>query len=399
MASAQEKGLALEEKLCRLFETRGYQVMHNTRIAGRSGVEHQIDVLAEYRCPLHVSKVVVEAKSYSTPIDKDRIMKLIQIVGDIGADRGIIITTSYFTPSAIKTAEGHNIDLWDREQLVKLLGEIEVSAVERGLPEKVAVTEVAVKPSIGFEDARSIVSDILDKRSKGGFLGRGKILERLEDISLVYNPYYEVELQAGLWETEKTGLISKRTVEKTISATVMVDAVQGDLVTLDENGVSYAYSYLRNLDEDEIRVLRSYRSYSIADLMALGYSEGRAKKITNSLMGKGLVKAYKPKQGPMVYSVQVPFPLDPRLLSSVSGAGMSLGEITTEGVRRFPLIEASSVVRALESYWMHASVKKIRVVYYPYYVYTLTAEDGSRRTEFLDGRTGKLNEALSKLRT
>jgi restriction system protein len=134
-----EKGLALELKLTELFKKMGYQVIHDARKIGLSGAEHQIDVLAEYTCPLHTSKIVVEAKSYDKPIDKDRIMKLTQIVADIGADRGIIVTTSYFTPEAIKTATGHNIELWDREKLAKWLGEIEISASEKGLPLQVAV--------------------------------------------------------------------------------------------------------------------------------------------------------------------------------------------------------------------------------------------------------------------
>lgn len=171
------------------------------------------------------------------------------------------------------------------------------------------------------------------------------------------------------------------------------------MVYFDESGISYAYSHLSSLDEDEIEILRSHDKYSMADLIALGYSEGKAKKITSSLMGKGLVKAYKPKQGPMEYNVLVSFPFDPRLLGSISSAKIVLGNVTPDGVRQSPIIQASLVVKALESYWLHASVKKVKIVYYPFYVYTLIADDGSKRTEYLDGRIGKLNEALSKLRT
>src|SRR3990170_1275738 len=106
-----EKGLAFELKLAELFKKMGYDVIHDIKKVGRSGAEHQIDVLAEYRYPLHTSKVIIEAKSYDRPIDKDRVMKLIQIVNDLGADRGIVVTTSYFTPEAIKTASGHNVEL------------------------------------------------------------------------------------------------------------------------------------------------------------------------------------------------------------------------------------------------------------------------------------------------
>ncbi len=109
--STFDKGLGFELKIAELFQNKGYDVVHNTKVKGRSGAEHQIDVLLKYRSPLHTSTIVVEAKSYEMPVDKDRVMKLIQIVDDIGADRGIIITTSSYTPSAIKTAEKRNIEL------------------------------------------------------------------------------------------------------------------------------------------------------------------------------------------------------------------------------------------------------------------------------------------------
>lgn len=146
-----EKGLALEQRLVQLFAARGYEVAHDVRMLGRSGAEHQIDLLARFACPLHTSAVVVEAKSYEGAIDKDRIMKLIQIVDDVGADRGIIITTSRFTPDAIKTAERRNVELWDRDRLGKLLGEIEITAVEKGLSRTIQLAEgnpTACEPGI-----------------------------------------------------------------------------------------------------------------------------------------------------------------------------------------------------------------------------------------------------------
>jgi HJR/Mrr/RecB family endonuclease len=44
-------------------------------------------------------------------------MKLIHEVGDLGVDRGILVTTSYFTPDAVSTAQGYNVELWDNVKL------------------------------------------------------------------------------------------------------------------------------------------------------------------------------------------------------------------------------------------------------------------------------------------
>ncbi|AGK61147.1 hypothetical protein Asulf_01147 [Archaeoglobus sulfaticallidus PM70-1] len=125
-----EKGVELEKLVAQLFKSKGYDVMHNVKLKGRSGVEHQIDVYAEYKCPLHLSRIVIECKAYDTPINKDIVMKLIQEVLDLGVDRGILVTTSYFTPDAVSTANGYNVDLWDYTKLTSLVGNIELPSVE-----------------------------------------------------------------------------------------------------------------------------------------------------------------------------------------------------------------------------------------------------------------------------
>jgi len=394
--SSHEKGLALELKLRDLFKSKGYETLHNVKRKGRSGAEHQIDVLAEYRCPLHTSRVVVEAKSYDSPIDKDRIMKLIQIVDDLGADRGIIATTSYFTPGAIQTAEGHNVELWDRERLVKLLGEVEMMVVEKGLPEKVMVSERLVQLRLNIDEARSIIRQRLDERTRGGFLGVGKVVESLEEMSMLYYPYYEAELQAAVAEEQKTGLFSKRKVKMTVNTTASVDALTGELVTLDEKGVAYPFGYLSGLDGEEISVVRATHSFTAASLTGLGFSEYKARKIANRLASKGVVKAYRPKRGPMVYKLQVPFPSDPRTLRSISSTHPIEEKTGADKTFTPPSCDASAVIKALESYWSEVTVKNIFTTYYPYFACVLSAEDGSRRVEMLDAVSGEINEELGK---
>ena len=72
--SALEKGTGFELKLAELFKNNGYLVTHNVKLTGKSGATHQIDILAQFKAPLHTSTVIIEAKSYSANIDKDIIM-------------------------------------------------------------------------------------------------------------------------------------------------------------------------------------------------------------------------------------------------------------------------------------------------------------------------------------
>jgi hypothetical protein len=392
-SSTHEKGLALELKLAELFEKNGYKAIHNSKKVGRSGVEHQVDVFAEYNCPLHVSKIVVEAKSYESPIDKDRVMKLIQIVDDIGADRGIIVTTSYFTPEAIGTAKGYNVELWDREQLSKFLGEIEISASEKGLPEKVTLKQRTVKLILSIESAKEIENATLERRAKGGLFGKGKIVESLNSVTFKYFPCYEAELETSIYEEEKTGLRSKRTVQKTVMVKVLMNATTGDLMSIDENGLSCPYPFLKHLNEEEIHAFRAMGEswYSFHSLTGIGFSDGKAKKIINRLAAVGAVELQRGYKGVLQCKPKTPFPRDPRTLKSISNS-FKIEEIpATSAEFSSPKIEASDIIKRVESYW-NGKVKGISVVYYPYYVCSLRTADGSQRMDMIDALNGSVGE-------
>jgi Holliday junction resolvase len=393
VSSTYEKGLALELKLTELFRKMGYNVIHNAKKVGRSGVEHQIDILAEYKCPLHVSTLVVEAKSYESAIDKDRIMKLIQIVDDIGADRGIIVTTSYFTPEAIGTAKGYNIELWNREHLSKFLGEIEIGATEKGLSNTVSLQERVVKFVLSIENAKDIEAKTLEQRAKGGFLGVGKIIERLDSITLKYYPCYEAGIQTSVNEMEKTGLLSKRTIQKNVVVKVSINGLNGDIMTVDQNGLSCPYPFLKILNEDEVKAFKEMQTewYTIHSLVGIGFSEGKAKKILNRLATVGAVEFRRGYKGILEYKPKVLFPKDPRILKSISDTltmqeiASSVAEFTT------PTIEASDVIKRIESYW-NAKVNNMSVIYYPYYTCSLKTADGSQRIDMIDALHGRVEE-------
>ena len=393
--STYEKGLAFELLLSQTFEEKGYKVLHNVKRKGRSGVEHQIDVLAQHLTPLYTSTVVIEAKSYDTPIDKDRVMKLIQVVDDIGADRGIIVTTSEFTPSAIKTAEGHNIDLWDRQRLVELLGEARLQATEKALERKAVPTGQYVSFTVGLQDIRNRVESQIEERRRGGFLGVGKVHEELLGIHKRYYPYYEAQVLVTVTEIRKTGLLSKEKISKLARTSVSVDGIMGDLVTLTPDGVAYPYGYLPSLTEDELRVLKACggKSFTQGGVMGLGYSAGKVRRIVNGLVNKGVLAVGGGR--PVAYSPRVPFPYDPTALKSITGVH-AVGQNVEKDVEVWtPKADPSAVMNTLELCWPGCQVAEITSVYYPYYFAVIKMEDGSMRFEWFDGVTGKQNQALN----
>jgi len=271
------KGLELERLVAYLFKAKGYDVRHNVKMRGRSGVEHQIDVYAEYRASLHVSKVIVECKSYDKPIDKDVVMKLIHEVDDLGVDKGVLITTSYFTPDAISTAQGYNIELWDGVKLKELLGE---ASIEEG---KVLTDVYYVEPAISVDEAVKTVDSTL----KGIFGRRGGI----ESSSLVFYPFYEMDVDARVQELK--GLVKKKVEARVVRATVLVDAVTGTLCDHDPKTGVIGVASIPPLSDEEVRVFRAPLSGPLnADVLAslLSCSTAKARKVLQGLVAKGVAR-------------------------------------------------------------------------------------------------------------
>jgi len=114
-------GNSYEELVARLFSSMSYSVQRNIKKVGFSKTAHEIDVLATYDAPLHKNIIAIECKSHGNPIDKDVVMKLNNIVADIGADKGIVVSKSGFTSGALSYSKSSNIELWTHTKLEKEL--------------------------------------------------------------------------------------------------------------------------------------------------------------------------------------------------------------------------------------------------------------------------------------
>lgn len=253
-----EKGTSLEAELSALFERGGYTVRHNAKMEGRSGAVHQIDVYATYDAPLHRSAVLIEAKNHRSNIDKDTVMKLASIRDDLSAGHAILATTSGFTPGALKTAALYgNMDLWDGRKTASLLGGIrsESEAVAGG--RSASALPLAVQARVGMDEARTAFGEMVAKRARGGFMGRGKIAERMVAVDTVWRPYYDVDLDAEVRVVEKTGWRSREEAVHTVQARVTFDATTGAIVSVGAGGMSYDHAALAGLDGAQRSLLRA----------------------------------------------------------------------------------------------------------------------------------------------
>lgn len=66
-------------------------------------------------------KIVVQAKRWNQKVGIEAIQQVIGAIGYYNAQKGIVVTNSYFTPNAYKLAKVNNIELWDRNKLIEIM--------------------------------------------------------------------------------------------------------------------------------------------------------------------------------------------------------------------------------------------------------------------------------------
>lgn len=99
-----------------IYETLGKQsgvtvkgYGNDCKVAGKSGVSHQIDVITSHTEGSHTYETAIECKYWKKKVSKDIVMKLVQILEDTGISKGIIVSKSGFTRDGIQYANHTNI--------------------------------------------------------------------------------------------------------------------------------------------------------------------------------------------------------------------------------------------------------------------------------------------------
>lgn len=93
------------------FESKGYKV-ERTPLSNDYG--------ADLVCKDKYETVVVQAKRYEASVGNSAVQEVVAAKEYYEADRCIVITNSYFTKNAYALAEANNVELWDRDDLVRI---------------------------------------------------------------------------------------------------------------------------------------------------------------------------------------------------------------------------------------------------------------------------------------
>lgn len=110
------------KEIAKLFRMLGYLAQSPMFARGRSGVYHEMDVIAQKAEGVLERFLVIKTKDYR----EEPILRLDDVLGfwaqvvDIGADRGIIVTTCGTEESAIKFASFYGIRIIEGRGLDEL---------------------------------------------------------------------------------------------------------------------------------------------------------------------------------------------------------------------------------------------------------------------------------------
>ena len=120
------------EKVCKqIVENMGFEV-ETTKASGDGG----IDLIAYNYQPLLSGKYIIQCKRYSGSVGEPIIRDLFGVVMSERANKGILMTTGYFTKSAVEFAKDKQIELIDGTKLMELLKNTNISVKVSGVSQK-----------------------------------------------------------------------------------------------------------------------------------------------------------------------------------------------------------------------------------------------------------------------
>lgn len=111
-----------QEEVALFFKSIGATAVTNAAVNGVRGT-HMADVLVSLKHFGVDVTWVVECKLWKTSVPKEKILTLQQIVQDIGADRGFLMSESGFQAGAIKCAQTSNVTLSSLSELHEMAAE------------------------------------------------------------------------------------------------------------------------------------------------------------------------------------------------------------------------------------------------------------------------------------
>jgi restriction endonuclease Mrr len=104
----QMNGLDFEEAVVELLEGLGYENVERTGYYDKG---------ADATAVKDGVRTAIQVKRWASAVDEAAVMQLVNGVRQYECERGLLVTNSYLTERAAKTAETWGVEVWDRRTL------------------------------------------------------------------------------------------------------------------------------------------------------------------------------------------------------------------------------------------------------------------------------------------
>ena len=105
-----------QEETAEFFRSLGCEADVEAKVLG-ARAEHRIDVWVRFNKFGIETKWVIECKYWNSSVTKEKVLALQRVVEDVGADRGILVSTAKYQRGAVRVAEKTNITLTNLDEL------------------------------------------------------------------------------------------------------------------------------------------------------------------------------------------------------------------------------------------------------------------------------------------
>lgn len=228
-----QNGYDFEEYVANLYRKLGYKIDKVTKKSGDQGA----DIIA-YNDNI---KYVIQVKFYNSPVGNKAVQEVVGALGMYNAQKGIVVTNSTYTPSAIELANANHIELVDGNTIDKM------------------------KQSI----LKSSSKDYLEIESK--------IDEKVEEINKLY-PNLHLAEKYALAYSELTNYAYKETDEMDIVINIMDKVNDTGLSNEDlkllfmkeihKNHIKFAFNLVKNNMNEPLKQLTLKELYYFAYISA-----------------------------------------------------------------------------------------------------------------------------------
>ncbi len=129
------------------------------RVQGKSGVNHQIDILTSHSDGIHSYRTAIECKYWKDKIDKDIVMKVAEIIADAGIEKGVIVSKNGFTKDGAEFAKYKNIGIVELREIGEAAQDLEERQFE------IATIQISSSITIRRPEISGVAFEYVDNRT------------------------------------------------------------------------------------------------------------------------------------------------------------------------------------------------------------------------------------------